>query len=139
MTIDIICPLYNAEKFIMDLHNKILSQKDVEINTINYVVTKSNDNTEEILVDMWKNILNINDIGTNEDFFEIGGDSLSAIRLLSNIKNTFNIDISISDIFNNSTIKNLSTFINSHDKSNILKIYRILYFYRAKVINKGKR
>lgn len=49
MTIDIICPLYNAEKFIMDLHKNILNQKDVNINLINYVLTKSNDNTEKLL------------------------------------------------------------------------------------------
>ena len=49
MTIDIICPLYNAEKFIKELHKNILKQKDVEINSINYIVTKGNDNTEKIL------------------------------------------------------------------------------------------
>ena len=43
MTIDIICPLYNAEKFIKELHKNILKQKDVEINSINYIVTKGND------------------------------------------------------------------------------------------------
>ena len=52
MTIDIICPLYNAEKYIIDLHKNIQNQKNVEINTINYVLTKSNDNTEKILKEL---------------------------------------------------------------------------------------
>ena len=49
MTIDIICPLYNAEKYINNLHNNLKKQKDVELKNINYILTKSNDNTENIL------------------------------------------------------------------------------------------
>lgn len=52
MTIDIICPLYNAESYIENLHKKIISQKDVKINTINYILTKGNDNTEKILKEL---------------------------------------------------------------------------------------
>lgn len=49
MNIDIICPLYNAEKDIDGLHKSILKQKNVEINQIRYVLTESKDNTEEKL------------------------------------------------------------------------------------------
>ena len=49
MTIDIICPLYNAEKYVNKLHENLKKQKDVEINSINYVLTQSTDNTEQIL------------------------------------------------------------------------------------------
>ena len=36
MTIDIICPLYNAEKYIKDLDAILKKQKNVEIKNINY-------------------------------------------------------------------------------------------------------
>ena len=49
MTIDIICPLYNAERDIERLNNSILKQKGVNINKIRYVVTESKDKTEEKL------------------------------------------------------------------------------------------
>lgn len=49
MTIDIICPLYNAEKYINNLHQNLKKQKDVQLKNINYILTKSNDNTEKIL------------------------------------------------------------------------------------------
>ena len=48
-TIDIICPLYNAENYIISLHNSINKQKKVKINKINYILTESNDNSEKIL------------------------------------------------------------------------------------------
>ena len=49
MTVDIICPLYNAENDIENLHNSLLMQKDVKINEIKYILTESNDNTEKKL------------------------------------------------------------------------------------------
>lgn len=54
MTIDIICPLYNAEKYIKNLHQSILMQENVKINKIRYIITKGKDRTEEII----KNINN---------------------------------------------------------------------------------
>ena len=52
MTIDIICPLYNAEKYVKTLHENVKKQKDVTINSINYVLTKGKDNTENILKEL---------------------------------------------------------------------------------------
>ena len=52
MNIDIICPLYNAEKDIESLHKSLLKQKNVEINKIRYVLTEGKDNTEKILKDL---------------------------------------------------------------------------------------
>lgn len=52
MTIDIICPLYNAEKDIESLHKSLLRQKNVTINKIRYVLTESKDQTENILKKM---------------------------------------------------------------------------------------
>ena len=49
MSIDIICPLYNAEKYIESLHKSFLMQKKVNILNIRYVLTESNDNTEKYL------------------------------------------------------------------------------------------
>ena len=49
MNIDIICPLYNAEKFVLKLQKSLLEQKNVNINNIVYVLTESTDNTEQIL------------------------------------------------------------------------------------------
>lgn len=49
MKIDIICPLYNASNYITKLNKSLLKQKNVNINKIIYILTKSNDNTLEIL------------------------------------------------------------------------------------------
>ena len=47
--VDIICPLYNAEKYIGNLHKSFTMQKKVKINKIRYVLTESGDSTEKYL------------------------------------------------------------------------------------------
>jgi len=47
--IDIICPLYNCEKYIENLDKNIKKQKDVNINQIHYILTESKDKSEDIL------------------------------------------------------------------------------------------
>jgi len=68
--IDIICPLYNAENYIVDLNKSIIKQENVEINKINYILTKSKDNTE--------NVMKQNNI--NYDLIEISDFSHSLTR-----------------------------------------------------------
>lgn len=64
MKIDIICPLYNAEKYVIRLNNSIRRQENVMINNIKYILTQSKDNTEEIL----KSINGDYDIIKQEEF-----------------------------------------------------------------------
>ena len=52
MTIDIICPLYNAENDIERLNKSLLKQKNVYINDVKYVLTESKDNTEKKLKEL---------------------------------------------------------------------------------------
>ena len=63
---------------------------------------------EEQLLNIWKKILNLENISINDNFFDIGGDSISAINMqLEAMKSGFNFEYS--DIFNYPTIKSLSS------------------------------
>lgn len=48
-TVDIICPLYNAEGYIENLHKSFIMQKKIKLNKIRYVLTESKDDTEKYL------------------------------------------------------------------------------------------
>ncbi|MCP4150357.1 MAG: amino acid adenylation domain-containing protein, partial [bacterium] len=71
--------------------------------------------TEEKLVEIWSEILGIEKplIGTNVNFFEIGGHSLKATVLVSKIHKAFNVKLPLAEIFNTSTIKRLAQYISS--------------------------
>ncbi|MGH2667502.1 condensation domain-containing protein, partial [Flavobacterium sp.] len=66
---------------------------------------------EEDLCEIWSSLFAIERVGINDDFFALGGHSILAIRLISEIKNKKTIEISITDLFENPTIDKLSFFI----------------------------
>ena len=106
-------------------HNGKIDRKSLPIPTFgnNDDFIEPTTQVQKKLSDIWQSILNINKISINEDFFNLGGDSLLAIKLISYIKQYFNIDITIKDIFSNSTIAKLSILIEKKfDIASSLKI-----------------
>jgi acyl carrier protein len=53
----------------------------------------------------------VDNIGVNDNFFQRGGHSLLAIQLISAIKKELEIELSLRDVFQFSTISDLSRFI----------------------------
>ena len=47
----------------------------------------------------------VKNIGMNTDFFTIGGNSLSVAQVITCINDKFDIEMSISDMFQNSTVR----------------------------------
>lgn len=79
--------------------------------TITYEKEKPQTETEKQLVFIWKNILNFDEIGRNSDFFELGGDSLCAIKLITAIYSHFDVKLQVKEIFEYTTIKSLAQYI----------------------------
>lgn len=48
-SVEIICPLYQAEEFLPKLHQSLLKQEKVKIENVHYILTESSDNSEKIL------------------------------------------------------------------------------------------
>lgn len=64
--------------------------------------------TEIALSEIWKSFLGYERIGVNDDFFELGGDSLKGITMLKRVHKVFNIEIGIGDFFDMPTLRLLS-------------------------------
>ncbi|MEP0264572.1 amino acid adenylation domain-containing protein, partial [Dokdonia sp.] len=71
---------------------------------------------EQVLYDLWKEVLNLDDFGVDENFYQIGGDSIRAIRLISKINNKLNLQLKVKDLFNNATVELLAAVL--QDKKN---------------------
>jgi nonribosomal peptide synthetase DhbF len=56
-------------------------------------------------------VLHIQPIGVNASFFELGGQSLMAIRLIYRIEESFGIKLSLAVLFQDPTIKGLAARI----------------------------
>ena len=68
-------------------------------------------NIDSNLIELLKNLLHVDNISIDDDFFNIGGDSLSAINLCAHIQNTFNVQLFVRDILDNSQIRSISDMI----------------------------
>ncbi|MEH2248438.1 non-ribosomal peptide synthetase [Nostoc sp.] len=64
--------------------------------------------TEEILVDIWTQILKIEEIGIHDNFFELGGHSLLVNQLIAQLFNAFSINIPLITVFELPTIAQLA-------------------------------
>ncbi|MEB6044601.1 non-ribosomal peptide synthase/polyketide synthase [Staphylococcus pseudoxylosus] len=73
---------------------------------------------EADVVQAMKEVLNTDSISVYDNFFEIGGDSIIAIKLTSLLSKSYNI--SIKDIFELQTIDRISESIAAKDQTNIL-------------------
>ncbi|MCF2902082.1 amino acid adenylation domain-containing protein [Pseudoalteromonas sp. OFAV1] len=69
--------------------------------------------TESDMITIWKEALAIDSCSTVDNFFNIGGDSIKAIKVVS-ISKRFNIDINIKNIFECKNIKTLSRYIDEN-------------------------
>lgn len=87
-----------------------------EYKKINSTYTGPRNKSEKSLVEIWKQVLAIDQIGIEDDFFELGGHSLLATKVISKIKNEFDVSIAVRDIFNYPTISELSYMIENKDK-----------------------
>ena len=66
------------------------------------------------LVAIWEDLLGINPIGINDDFFALGGDSLLAFRMIHRVAGVFGTDIQISQLLTKTSIELLSQVISEH-------------------------
>ena len=65
-------------------------------------------NIQVRLVSIWQEVLRRENIGVDDNFFEIGGHSLTAMMIISRIEEVFQRRISVASIFGNPTIRLLS-------------------------------
>ncbi len=102
------------------------------IETVNKELVLPRNNIDEILVSLLKEMLHIKNISINDSFFELGGDSLTAINLSTRIYSEFNVQIFVKDILENPIVKDLSDLIASKDAKNskisILKADNAKYY-----------
>ncbi|MCP5045667.1 MAG: AMP-binding protein, partial [bacterium] len=80
--------------------------------------------TEKLLVNIWADILDVkrDEIHIDDNFFDFGGHSLNAAQLASRIQRRFNVNLTLTDILINPTIRGISFRIKNAVKEEHLSI-----------------
>lgn len=111
-------PMYfiRLEEFPLSVNGKIdkalLPSPEVAVMTVNY--TPPEDEMEERLVTVWAEVLGIDksEVGVDHNFFELGGNSISIIKLSKQISKTVQQAVTIPVLFEYTTIRSLVGFLN---------------------------
>src|SRR5262249_11847598 len=67
--------------------------------------------TEEMLAKIWRELLGQSVIGIDDNFFETGGHSLLAMQLMARVRNEFQAELSLRNIFEAPTIAELAAIL----------------------------
>lgn len=71
--------------------------------------------TETTLAEIWQTHLHIKQIGRQDDFFDLGGNSLKGLTLVEKINTAFNSNLSIQHIYKAPTIAKIAQLINTEN------------------------
>lgn len=67
--------------------------------------------TEQAIVETWQEMLGIEQIGINDNFFDLGGNSLLGIKVIAQLKQKLSTDIPVVALFEGPTVKALAKLI----------------------------
>jgi amino acid adenylation domain-containing protein len=65
--------------------------------------------TEELLAGIWTQVLRLDRVGVLDNFFDLGGDSLLAMRIIARVRELFQIELSFASCFTTPTIAAMGT------------------------------
>jgi acyl carrier protein len=67
--------------------------------------------TEKKVADVMAQVLLLNSVGADQDFFDIGGHSLLASQLISRLRDEFKVNVKLRNLFERPVVSELAEFI----------------------------
>jgi amino acid adenylation domain-containing protein len=71
---------------------------------------------EELVAGIWAEVLGLDGVGVEEDFFALGGHSLAATQVLTRLRDSLGVDLPVTALFERSTIAQLAELISGRLK-----------------------
>ncbi|MBD2208284.1 AMP-binding protein [Nostoc linckia FACHB-104] len=68
---------------------------------------------EKVLTEIWAEVLGVEEVGIQDNFFALGGDSLRATQIMLRLKASFQVDLPLGTLFQAPTIEQLAKFLHS--------------------------
>ena len=99
------------------VNRRALPAPDYSQIVANKNIVQPQDELELQLVKIWEKVLGIQPVGINDNFFDLGGNSLLAIRLFTQIQNSLQSQISLASLFQAPTIKQLADLLRKNSTS----------------------
>jgi acyl-coenzyme A synthetase/AMP-(fatty) acid ligase len=85
-----------------------------------YVAPRSD--VEKTLAAVWEEVLEINPVGVDDNFLDIGGHSLAATRICSRCIKQFQLDIPLDSLFQSPTVAKMAEVITQHRNKTLARV-----------------
>lgn len=98
-----------------------LKELVVKKNTVSTISTE-NFNTTDIITHIWKKVLKLDNIGINDNFFDIGGYSFLLLELYEKLSDVIDKKFEIVDLFQYPTIKSFADYLDGSESAQIIYV-----------------
>jgi acyl carrier protein len=72
---------------------------------------------EELLAGIWEEVLGVERVGINENFFALGGHSLLATKVVSRVRQVLGVEVALRAFFDGSTVEALAQHVEEIKRS----------------------
>jgi acyl carrier protein len=93
------------------LDHQALPAPNIQIESEAYAYTEPSTDTERSIADIWSALLGLEHVSINDDFFQVGGDSLLAACVVARIRNRLGIELPLRKIFDYSRLEELAKIV----------------------------
>lgn len=73
---------------------------------------KPRDEVETLIAEVWAEVLELERVGIHDDFFALGGDSLTATQVMARLFDVFHVDLGLRSLFETPTVAALAEHVN---------------------------
>jgi amino acid adenylation domain-containing protein len=80
------------------------------------------DQLEQILVELWQPVLGLDELGVNDNFFEVGGDSIKGAILINRLQQLVGEYVYVVAIFDAPTVAQLADYLRQHYPTAVTRI-----------------
>ncbi|CAN2253789.1 surfactin non-ribosomal peptide synthetase SrfAA [Bacillus vallismortis] len=103
------------------IDRRALPLPDANVSTgVSYVAPRNE--TEQKLADIWAQVLQVQQVGAYDHFFDIGGHSLAGMKMLALVHQELGVELSLKDLFQSPTVEGLAQVIASSEKGTAINI-----------------
>lgn len=84
--------------------------------------------TEGSVAGIWQEVLHLDEVGIHDNFFDLGGHSLAASRVISRVVQKFQLELPVKALFESPTVAEMAAIITRHqnDKAGEAELARML-------------
>ena len=119
---------FTASSFLEELEKARLHEPAHSRPVTDQAYVPPTDEVEQRIARVWQELFGISRVGIHDNFFDLGGNSLLAIQLVSQLRKAFEVDLPMSKLFESPTVADLARVIKAgqQEQAALEEISRIL-------------